>query len=255
MARQNRNDAEGSQRISLPLDAEGGIDWENVRGSARKAFLNAVENDVTTLEHIGMAHTGTAVDPAADGEGLDLEITQQDVHNALDEIFAAESAIFRVFAAKFIKHPLMRDRDGKPVPMIIEPDIADRSFKLTEKDHKALDARVTRQVKRIPVPEWMKKNLDLWMIGIYLGKATLTNVQTAMKDQIKRDLQRAMEHQAQQAAKHNPRPDTDARPQQQAPPATVTVPAEEGESLNSEAAIADAPPPSGLPNISEQPLV
>lgn len=197
----------GTNRLSIPLSPEGGIDWAGMRGSTKQRLLTLAGDDPTILESIGMA--GWVKAPEGAGEDGFPGVTEANVAEALDIVSKANALLFRVGCARFVKHPLKRTPQGGPVPFVLDPDVLMQAFTLTKEQHAELDPRATRLAQK-NTPEWLKKNLDLYMlIGMYL-KYTADNAQTAMKLQLQRDYTESLKRQANAAATAQP-VDTDAR--------------------------------------------
>jgi hypothetical protein len=204
MAKEEKNAVANAGRISLPLQSDGSINWDGVRDSTRDKFLLLLKNDPVAQEMLS---------PNVEGEGVDTglpDLSEENIRAAIDIVSQANALICKVTIPRFLKHPLLKDKDGKPVPFNIEPDILLRSFKLTDEQHAELDPRALRLAQK-HTPEWLNKNLDLYMlIGMYL-KYTAENAQKAMKDQIQRDIMRVQQAQAQAQATRRPI-DSDVHP-------------------------------------------
>jgi len=163
-------------------------------------------------------------DTELDSEGLDPfgGLTLANVRTGLDILSQANALVVRVAAPRFMRHPFKRDpATGKPLPLVIDPDILQRCFTLTEEQHKELDPRALRLAQKLSgrMPDWLKRNLDVYMLlGMYV-KYTGENALTAMQTQVKRDVELAR-----QAATRRPmqRPvDSDRSPEAGGPsPAT-----------------------------------
>lgn len=141
-------------------------------------------------------------------------LTEENVARGLDLVAQANALFFRVGVARFAKHPFIKDDKGRPQPIVIEPDILDAAFRLTPKQHAELDPRATRLAQKYSseLPDWLKRNLDLYMLGSMFLFYTAQNAKTALETQLKRDLARLQHAHARAQANppHNPKPDTDA---------------------------------------------
>jgi hypothetical protein len=198
-------------RLSLPLTDDGQVDWDRVRTSTKEKFLDVLRTDPEVRASYNEVH-GIDADAPSLGDGL----TEENVAAGLDIIANVNALVFRVAAARFVKHPLLRDQHGKPVPLVIDQDVLDAAFGLTPKQHAELDPRAKRLADKYSrdLPEWVKKNMDLYMfVSMFLGY-TAQNAKTARQAQIKRDLHRAQTafHTAKANQPQNPKPDTDAQP-------------------------------------------
>jgi hypothetical protein len=225
MAKAQNDEAGRTARLSLPLTADGLVDWEHVRDSTAEKFLNIIKTD----PEVRSAYMGAAGESPASDTPIFEEITEESVSKGLDTIQAANATIFRILAARFIKHPLLKDGNtGKPLPLVLDQQTLDSTFKFTEKQHAELDPRATRLAKKYSteLPDWLKKNLDLYMFASMFLAYTAENAKNAMGVQISRDLKRAQMQFAQRQANQpkNPRPDSDVSevPPPPAPPAVST---------------------------------
>jgi len=216
-----------------------------MRGSQRNKYLEAVENDVTTLEHIGFKHADgtipsgdTALEEFADG------LTLENVSAGLDLLTKANALLFASVFPKLAKHPLLRDpKTGKALPFVIDPNLAQEKFSLTEEQHKELDPRAYNLVKKAPMPEWMKKHLDIIMLcGMYLKYMGDAALNTA-KAQVQLDLVK-LKNVVAGMPKQKP-PDSDYVPPQPTNGAAVE------ESFEP----ASSPEPTSFPDVPEQPGV
>ena len=178
-------------RLSLPLNEDGTIDWESVRPSNKERFAEIVSNDAVALEAIGLAAGGEGEE--GEGENPLSGITETNIGTALDIICQANALAFKVIAEKTQKHPFLVDAvTRKPMPLIIDQDILQKSFTLTEEQHKELDPRVLLEVERHShqMPEWVKKNLNIIMLFGMFFKYQLVNGLTAIQVQKLRDAER-----------------------------------------------------------------
>jgi hypothetical protein len=179
------------QRITLPLTLDGtSVDWEHVRPSTAEKFEGLLRTD----PNIKRAYQEENQILAPGEIPEELAITEANVGKLLDLVNSANALIFQWVAAKWIKHPLgFRDVNGKPVPFIIEPDILQSSMQLTQEQHKELDSRGVKIAKRFEdrMPEWLKRNFDIYMFASMFISYTAGNMKTAMVSQVQRDLARA----------------------------------------------------------------
>jgi hypothetical protein len=214
-------------RIVIPLDSDGAIDWDQVRPSNRSQLLETVNNDVTILEHIGIAHESDGTgEEGEDGAPLP-EITNENIKTGLDIITQANALLFRMVAPMILSHPLKSVQAKRKIPLQIDADIALKAFLLTEEQHKELDPRAMRLAKKY-VPAASKKYLDVWMFAAMYMKYTADNAQKAMAAQIQRDGKKMME----QVAPPSVPIDSDKKPQNgEATSMPTAFTGNEGESL------------------------
>jgi hypothetical protein len=204
-------DSGRAARLSLPLTPEGTVDWDHVRPSTAAKFLDIIKTDPEVKNAYSIGNGEGQEQPA-----IFDEITQESVSQGLDTLQNANATIFRILTARFVKHPLLRDQAGKPVPLILDQQTLDTTFKLTAKQHDELDPRATRLAKKYSsdLPEWLKKNLDLYLFCSMFLAYTAQNAKAAMGLQIKRDLANAQRNFAAAQANQpkNPQPDSDVKP-------------------------------------------
>jgi hypothetical protein len=202
-------------RLSIPLTADGLIDMEHMRPSTAQKLIDLIKTDPTIRD------TYAEINGATDEpDGLFEGLTAENVSKGLDAICTVNAMLFRIGAARFIKHPLLKDATtGKPLPLVLDPDILDKSFGLTDKQHAELDPRAAKVAQKYgnKMPEWLKKHLDLYMLGTMFIAYTGENARTVLTAQIARDVARAREQFLQQAAARpkNPQPDSDVIKQAQ----------------------------------------
>ena len=218
-------------RLSIPLNDSGQIDLEHMRPSSAAKLIDLIKTDPVIQQ--AYAETKDTGDQPALFDGL----TTENVAKGLDAICSINAMVFRVAAARFIKHPILRDQHNKPIPLIFDQDILDRGFGLTEKQHAELDPRAARLAEKYSsaMPEWLKKNLDLYMFVSMFLAYTAENARTVLGAQIARDLKRVQHNAASAAAArpHNPQPDSDVQaqpvngrdqhPEQPFPPSGISV--------------------------------
>lgn len=208
-----KNDAtpNATNRFSFNTTPDGQIDWAGMRPSTRSRLRDIVDHDTD----VNPDKWGITNDPENEAGVEDdlgaLTMTQADCAAALDALCATNGIAFRFGAARFIKHPLKRLANNQPAPFLIDPDIIQAAFTLTEKQHKQLDPRLERiaRKKMKNAPEWVKKNMDLIMLGSLFLKATADNAKAALQAQFVRDLGIARKQEANAAATNKP-VDTDA---------------------------------------------
>lgn len=212
MAKNTTDVGEKVARLSLPLTPDGtAIDWEHIRPSTIEKFTALLQTDPNIRDHFD------EMDGKKSG-GPDLfgGITSENVAAGLDLLSSVQTLVFRIAAAKWVKHPLLRDTNGKPIPLVLDQDVLDRAFKLTAAQHEELDPRATRLAQKYSgkMPSWLKENLDLYMFAAMFLRYTGENAKNALGAQINRDLGRAREAFATAAATRpkNPQPDSDVRP-------------------------------------------
>lgn len=198
-----------TKRVSIPLTDAGLVDWDHVRESTAQTLLNIAQNDPEMAKFIGG-------EKDEDGPNLAEGLTQQNVSSFIDLVQSANALVFRIAAAKFIKNPILRDANNKPLPLVLDPDLLTRTFSFTPEQHAELDPRATRLAQKYSskMPSWLKENLDLYMFASMFLTYTAQNAKACIEMQVKRDLGRAREAfaQAQVNIPKNPKPDTDAQP-------------------------------------------
>jgi len=195
------------KQIALPLTEDSsGIHWDGLRESTRKKLGELIGNDPAAMQRMGLATTGATEEQPQ----LDLDITQENVGAALDAVNTLTSLGFAWAFPKVTKHPFKKLPTGKPAPFQIDPDLLRSAFTLTEEQHKELDPRALRIAKKHSekLPEWLKKNFDLYALLVMFLKASAENGQNAIKMQFNRDFLIAQRFAAQRAAGATPT-DTD----------------------------------------------
>jgi len=207
VAKQQENAPATAGRLSIPLTESGLLDLDHTRASTLEKLDYILRND---------PHIKEALADGTEAPDLFGGITTENVAAGLDAVNTVNGLVFRVLAAKFIKHPLLRDKDGKPLPLVLDPAILDRAFRLTDEQHAEFDPRATRLAQKYSgnLPEWLKKNLDLYMFAAMFLSYTASNAKAVLEAQIKRDLGLAQDafSRAKAAAVKNPQPDSDAQP-------------------------------------------
>jgi hypothetical protein len=196
-----------SSRISLPLLDDGTVDWDHVRPSTMEKFAVIVKTDKNVRDTYE-----EAFGPPPGGESPFGGITEENVATGLDLVCNINALVFRVAAARFVKNPFVKDKAGRPVPLVIDEDILSRTFRLTPEQHKELDPRATRLAEKYSrdLPEWLKKNMDLYMFASMFLAYTAQNAKTALQAQIARDRAQGAYAAARANQPQNPKPDTDA---------------------------------------------
>jgi hypothetical protein len=187
---------EAIPRLNLPLTDDGAkIDWERVRPSNREKFTSLIASD--PVARAILVPTGDGESEADPFGG----ITTENIRAGLNILSQVESLAFSVAFAKFKKHPFKKLPNQQPAPFVIEPDVLQACFTLTEEQHQELDPRALRIAQKHAggMPQWLQKNLDLYMlIGMYL-RYTAANAANAIKTQTLRDVAAAMEVQRKRA--------------------------------------------------------
>jgi hypothetical protein len=82
----------------------------------------------------------------------------------------------------------------------------------SDEQHKELDPRAYRIAKKYEgrLPEWLKKHLDLYILGSMFIAYTAENAKAVMETQVKLDLALVMRAQQAEAARpQGPQPDSD----------------------------------------------
>jgi hypothetical protein len=198
------SDPTEASRIVLPLTSDGKINWDKVRSSQREQFLSVVNDDIITLEHIGMSHDSSGSDNEEEGnEGLKL--TTENVGALIDTFNKANTIVFRMVAPLVIPHPIKSRMARKRVPLVIDTDIALSAFTLSEEQHKELDPRALRLAKKY-MPEAAKKHLDVYMLLMMYLKYTGENCVSAITKQVNRDIEKMKAEVVQQTAPLNQSP-------------------------------------------------
>jgi hypothetical protein len=149
---------------------------------------------------------------APDGETTGgPSITNENVRTALDLVSQANALVFSMAAPHLLKHPLKRDaQTGRPLPLVIDKDVALAAFKLTDAQHDELDPRAARLAQRYAarMPEWLKKNFDAYVLAVMFLRFQAENAKTAITAQITRDVAAFRATQAQPS----PPADSDRQP-------------------------------------------
>jgi len=207
-------DSSRAKRLVIQLGPNDAIDWESLRDSQKEQLLSIVNNDVTILEHIGMAHESAEID-AETGEPL-AEITLANVATGLDIISQANALLFRMIAPMLLPaNPYRSIAAGKKMPMELDKDIVLATFRFTKAQHEEMDPRALRLAKQY-LPEAAKKNLDLWILSGMFLKFTADNAQNAIRMQLARDQERLK--QGVSAAPSAPLPERDNKVKPVIPP-------------------------------------
>lgn len=190
MAKRKTEEVDGEitrgARLIIPLTGDNEVDWSAVRPAAKEQLLNIANNDVTILEHIGMAHESGNND---DGESSDFEgdITQANVKMLLDSLTKANAIVAAMIIPRFVSHPFKRRADGKRVPFTIDRNIALSNFALTESQHAELDPRAERLAKKY-MPAAARKHLDVIMLASMYMHYMEQNLEATVKAQVKYDI-------------------------------------------------------------------
>lgn len=233
MAKKSDSDAPaaGRGRISLPLAPDGsGFAWEQMRPSTKRALFDAVMADPRRIyEEVGEPIPGDTDDPTATAEpDLFGGLTLENVRAGLDILSQINVLAFKMVAPRIVKHPFKRHpATGKPLPLVIDPDILQSAFALTDKQHAELDPRALKVANKYShkMPAWMRDNLDLVMLGTMYVRYTGENAVRAIKTQVVRDLAAAK---AEHERRTKPQPDDTDKPPvritEADAPATETVP-------------------------------
>jgi hypothetical protein len=239
MAR-NRETAETAPsrgRISLPLTPDGsGFDFDQMRPSSKQKLYDLVAADLRSIYvEAGQPDPAAEPDPGAAEPDLFGGLTLENIRTGLDILSQANILAFKLVAPRVIKHPFKRDRTtGKPVPLIIEPDILAACFTLTDKQHAELDPRALKLAQKYShkMPAWMREHLDAVMLVTMYCRYTGENALHAIQAQVLRDAGRAKAaaEQQKQAAK---------------PVDTDRVPLGEDEPMNPSAPDVYPPPVTG----------
>lgn len=188
-------------RISLPLKEDGsGFDFSQMRETTKRQLAEMVNADAAEI----LAAGGFTTEPLGEEPAPDLfgGITIENIRTGLDIISQTNALVLRMLAPRFMpRHPFKKDpKTGRPAPMSIAPDIAMQAFALTPEQHAELDPRALRLAQKYSnrIPEWMKKNMDVYILACMYIKYTGQNAMKAMKAQIDRDISVAKWQRAQQ---------------------------------------------------------
>src|SRR5271168_5316725 len=203
------NEASRSNRLVIPLTQNNEIDWESVRPSVKEQYLSIVNQDVATLEHIGMAHESTSSDDDVNSTDDFPQITSENIRTAFDILSQTNALAFRMLVPRVFSSPIRSQVEGRKVPLQIDLDIALSCFKLTDKQHAEIDPRAMRLAKKY-MPAGVKQNLDIWLLATMYLKFQGDNAVNAMKLQNIRDLGRLSNSPATSAPK-SPTPDSDLK--------------------------------------------
>lgn len=156
-----------SNRLSLPLKEDGTFDVAEFRPSTKEKFLHAVLNNpevVRLLDPDGAKAVG--LDEPTEAPDLFGGITLENIRTGLDMLSSVNARVFAMVGGKLVKHPLLKDDKGQPVPMSFNPDLVAKCFALTPEQHGELDPRALRLAQKYSgaMPEWFKKHLDIYML-------------------------------------------------------------------------------------------
>lgn len=197
-------------RLNLPLTEDGlRVDWERVRPSNRAKFASLMATDPQARSVAGFnTDTEQAVDVDLFGG-----ITQENVKAGLDAVNQLTAIAFRMLVPRIAKHPLKKDAKGAPLPLTLDADLLFKTFVLSDAQHAELDPRATKIAQKHgkKLPEWLQKNLDLYMlVGMYL-RYSVENAQLVIKAQFTRDFDIATRTAAsRRVVVPTAKPDTDA---------------------------------------------
>jgi hypothetical protein len=210
VARNQQNDTElAVSRLSIPLTSDGFVDLSSMRSSSLAKLDHIISNDPNVRQRLDEVMGHTESPDAFSG------ITEENVGAALDGFQAANAFVFRILAAKLVKHPLLKDQHGKPLPLVLDPQILSTTFAFSAKQHAELDPRAAKLAQKYSdkMPDWLKKNLDLYMFGMMMLSYTAENAKAVVELQIKRDLALVRDQYLRTVANQpkNPQPDTDVR--------------------------------------------
>jgi hypothetical protein len=181
------------QRLSLPLKEDGsGFDWDQMRSGTKRRLAEIVAGDVDRI----ISEGGLEIPQTAGGEENSEElnllggITEENIKTGIDLVAQAGVLAFKIAGPRFLKHPFKKTAAGKPLPLKIDDDILAYSFRFTEEQHAELDPRALRLAKKHSqkLPDWLKRNLDLYMLMLMFCKYQANNAMTAVQTQIKRDV-------------------------------------------------------------------
>lgn len=206
------------QRITLPLTADGeNFDFETMRSSQKERFAKLVNDNASEILAAGGYETVADGEAGAEIEQPDLfgGISQENIRTGLDILSQANALALKIVAPMVMKHPFKKDsKTGKPLPFVLDVDVLQQAFMLSEEQHKELDPRALKVAQKYSghMPEWLKKNLDVYMLcGMYL-RYTAANAQKAIQVQFNRDLELAKQEKIKQAAvtRRPIKPDSDS---------------------------------------------
>jgi hypothetical protein len=195
-------------RLSLPLLPDGTVDWNSCRSSTVEKILTILKTDPKVQSEV-VELRQAAEESASLFEG----ITTENVSSALDFIAKANATVMQMVGAKFIKHPLLKDKTGKPLPFLLSPDSL-KHMEFSDKQHAELDPRATRIAQKYgnKMPDWMKEHLDLYIFGAMFIGYTAENAKAVMTAQVTEDLKRLQAAAMAAAQPRGPQPDSDVRP-------------------------------------------
>lgn len=207
---QGSKDAGGasSAKLVLPLTESGLVDWDRVRPSAAQKVLELMRDDPTIKAEL----QGTTSEDESETPDTFAGVTQENVGAAIDIIGRVNALVLKVMCGRFMQHPLFKDaKTGKPLPLVLEPQ-ALSALQFTKKQHAELDPRATRIAKKYSgnMPEWLKKHLDLYMLGLMFLQYTAENAKTALEIQLRTDVEKLKTMQARQAPP-GPQPTSDGK--------------------------------------------
>lgn len=198
-------------RLSLPLTPDGtAVDWEHVRQSTAEKFEGLLRTD-PLIRKAYDEQNGTGETAGVDPFG---GVTEENVRKLLDTVAKANATLLQIVGAKYIKHPLLRDTNNKPLPLVLEPDVL-KQMEFSEKQHAELDPRATRIAKKYEhkMPGWLREHFDLYVFGSMFIAYTAENAKAVIGAQVRRDLARAQEAFVKARTPKNPQPDSDVQAQ------------------------------------------
>jgi hypothetical protein len=243
--------------LSIPLTSEGYIDWDSVSEATKEKYEEIIANDPVALESIAASLGGDDGSGDLSDGGSSLEgLTEANCGAFLDSVCSIQAITFAWLLPKIKLHPFLVDQNHKPIPFVVQPDIAVRCFQVTPEQHKELDPRLYRVAQKYQsnLPDWAKRNMDVYMLIGMFAKFTFENATRAMTMQAQKDFQRAT---APKVGAVKPKaPDSDVPPPIAPGPPPSNGHAVEGESLDSAAAMSsDMPIPLNTSPEPEAPRV
>lgn len=209
--------------ITLPLDDDGSVKWDQVRDTTKDKFKKILSDDPTALEMVADA-LGDLPDDGEEGEGP--KITEANVGAIIDKVNTACAFGIALLVGKFKNHPILRDsKTGQPAKMVIAPEVVMRASELTPEQHKELDPRALAVSSKYmdKIPDSVKKNFDLYMLGLMFLQFQAQNMGKMIQTQVALDIRAVTINQAKTAPKPIP-PDSD-KPNGQA---TTAPPQDQG---------------------------
>jgi hypothetical protein len=157
-----------AERVSIPLDEKGAVNWDGMRPDTREKVINAFANDPESLKAIGLASP-----LLAPGQG----ITDENARQALKIIAIADGYLASFVLRIFVKFSL-------------DADVARDAFTFSDKQLDEMSPRAARLANKYSSAVILKYQDEialLGMFGLYLFEQMKTAIMTqAMRNMVKK---------------------------------------------------------------------